>query len=479
MTTADPVSFESGGLTRRTLCKAGTALGALAVAGLAVRPAWAAARYPLYLPPLVNSPTGYDLSAAPAQVDFGPHAGTAWAYNHGAGGFPGPTFVAASGASVSVDFINGLALQASSVHWHGMVVETAQDGQPQDVVSPGQQRRYAFTIRQRAALNWYHPHPHMDTGEQVNLGLAGAFIVRDAEEAALGLPGGSYEVPLIVRDANFDKKGNLLYNPRRSGFVGRQPLVNGTLSPTLDVAPELYRLRVLNGANARLFTLGLRQAGATRPFWLLGNDGGLLAQMGKPSSIEFGPGERLDLLVDFRGLAVGTQLLLVDVSTGWDLLEFMVVGQVDGGVPGTINPKAGLPLSTIVSLAGPGTPTRSFSFDGMSRINGREYDMDRIDFTVPAGAVERWRFNTGGNAPHPVHVHGASFQVVSRSGGRGRLFPWEGGWKDTVLLKDNETVDVWIRFDSGYTGPAHGRYLLHCHKLEHEDMGMMANFVVG
>jgi FtsP/CotA-like multicopper oxidase with cupredoxin domain len=319
----------------------------------------------------------------------------------------------------------------------------------------------------------------MDTGEQVNLGLAGAFIVRDAEEAALGLPGGSYEVPLIVRDANFDKKGNLLYNPRRSGFVGRQPLVNGTLSPTLDVAPELYRLRVLNGANARLFTLGLRQAGATRPFWLLGNDGGLLAQMGKPSSIEFGPGERLDLLVDFRGLAVGTQLLLVDVSTGWDLLEFMVVGQVDGGVPGTINPKAGLPLSTIVSLAGPGTPTRSFSFDGMSRINGREYDMDRIDFTVPAGAVERWRFNTGGNAPHPVHVHGASFQVVSRSGGRGRLFPWEGGWKDTVLLKDNETVDVWIRFDSGYTGPAHGRYLLHCHKLEHEDMGMMANFVVG
>jgi blue copper oxidase len=318
----------------------------------------------------------------------------------------------------------------------------------------------------------------MDTGEQVNLGLAGAFIVRDAEEGALGLPGGSYELPLIVRDANFDKRGNLLYNPRKSGFVGRQALVNGTLSATIDVAPELYRLRLLNGANARLFDLRLTEAGATRPFWLLGNDGGLLAQMDKLSAIEFGPGERLDLLVDFRGLAVGTQLLLVDRSTGWELLEFVLVDHVDGGVPGTIKPKDGLPLSTIVSLAGPDTPTRSFSFDGMSRINGQEYDMDRIDFSVPAGSVERWRFTTGGNAPHPVHVHGASFQVVSRSGGRARLYPWERGWKDTVLLKDNETVDVWIRFDSGYTGPTRGRYLLHCHKLEHEDMGMMANFVV-
>jgi blue copper oxidase len=214
----------------------------------------------------------------------------AWAYNHATGSFPGPTFVAASGASVSVDFTNGLALQASSVHWHGMVVETAQDGQPQDVLSPGQQRRYAFTIRQRAALNWYHPHPHMDTGEQVNLGLAGAFIVRDAEAAALGLPGGSYEVPLIVRDANFDKKGNLAYNPRKSGFVGRQPLVNGTLSPTPDVAPELYRLRVLNGANARLFMLGLRQAGVSRPFWLLGNDGGLLGPDGQADQHRIRPG---------------------------------------------------------------------------------------------------------------------------------------------------------------------------------------------
>jgi FtsP/CotA-like multicopper oxidase with cupredoxin domain len=88
-------------------------------------------------------------------------------------------------------------------------------------------------------------------------------------------------------------------------------------------------------------------------------------------------------------------------------------------------------------------------------------------------ATERWRFTTGGNAPHPVHVHGASFQVVSRTGGRGRLYPWELGWKDTVLLHDRETVDILVRFDN-----YRGKYVMHCHQLEHESMGMMANFDV-
>jgi FtsP/CotA-like multicopper oxidase with cupredoxin domain len=129
-------------------------------------------------------------------------------------------------------------------------------------------------------------------------------------------------------------------------------------------------------------------------------------------------------------------------------------------------------LSTISPLSNP-VRTRVFAFEGMSRINGLEYDHNRIDFEVPFGQTELWRFETAGNAPHPVHVHGASFQVVSRSGGRGVLFPWERGWKDTVLLLDGETVEVLIRFD-GFRG----LYLLHCHKLEHEDMGMMSNFQV-
>jgi FtsP/CotA-like multicopper oxidase with cupredoxin domain len=429
-------------------------------------------RYPLYMPPTASPTSLYALTAAPASVNFGPNRGNALAYNHPGGivaGFPGPTLVASSGTTTSVAFHNNLS-QESTVHWHGMVVPTAQDGQPHEAVLPGQSRNYDFTVNQRAALNWYHPHPHMLTGEQVCLGLAGAFIVRDAEEATLGLPGGVYEVPLILRDANFDRTGNLIYNPRSSGFVGDAPLVNGTLSPTLDVGVALYRLRILNGANARLFRIALSNG---KPFLLIGNDGGLLPEVATVNEIEFSPGERLDVLVDFRGMSPGTKVMLHDLNAGWDLLEFVVGTAVSGGIAGQ-SPSA---LNPIVALTNP-VNTRVFSFDGMRRINGLEFDPNRIDFEVPAHTTEHWRFTTNGNAPHPVHVHGASFQVVARTGGRDRLYPWEAGWKDTVLLKDRETVDVLIRFDSGFTGPTNGRYVLHCHKLEHEDMGMMATFVV-
>ncbi len=181
--------------------------------------------------------------------------------------------------------------------------------------------------------------------------------------------------------------------------------------------------------------------------------------------IDIAPAERLDLLLSFAGVPVGQSVMLRDLRSGWDLLEFRVVAPGTGSVPT-------LSLPAISKLSSPVT-TRTFSFDGMSKINGKLFDLNRIDFQVPFGQTERWRFMTNGNAPHPVHVHGASFQVQSRMGGRGTVFPWERGWKDTVLLEDNETVEVLVRFDA-----FRGNYLIHCHKLEHEDMGMMANFKV-
>jgi FtsP/CotA-like multicopper oxidase with cupredoxin domain len=229
------------------------------------------------------------------------------------------------------------------------------------------------------------------------------------------------------------------------------------------VDTALYRFRVLGGANARIFRLAL-SSGA--PFTVIGNDGGLLESSVQVANPDLAPGERLDLLVDFRGLPVGTTIMLRDLRSGWNLLEFRVLRAVSD--TSTI-PNA---LSTISKLANP-VATRDFSFDGMTKINGREYDMNRIDFLVPFGQVELWRFRTNGNAPHPVHIHGASFQVQKRTGGRNRTFAWETGWKDTVLLEDRETVEVLIRFDS-----YRGIYLMHCHKLEHEDLGMMSNFEV-
>jgi blue copper oxidase len=455
-------------LIRRNVLRAGVAaVGAAAVAKYSVGDVLAMsahqpgdAWYPLALPgeTPASLPT---LTCAPAMVNMGDgRLRRVLAYN---GQFPGPTWIARTGDVVTTRLQNGLA-DPTITHWHGLVVDFANDGGPLLEIEPGESYDYSFPIVQRAGLNFYHPHPHMLTGEQVCLGLAGAFIIRDGEEDALGLPSGPYEVPLIIRDASFDNQGNMLYNPTSSGFKGKVPLVNGTIRPSLDVDRGVYRLRVLNGANARMFRLALSNGA---PFTIIGNDGGLLPAPATVTEVLLGMAERLDLLVDFGALGAGQSITLRCLDARWDLVRFVGSGQA--GVAYSPPPV----LSIIPPLAGPSQPTRTFTFDGMSRINGLEYDMNRLDFTVPFGVTERWRFKTGGNAPHPVHVHGAHFQVVSRTGGRGKLFAWEGGWKDTVLLSDRETVDVLIRFNA-----YRGRYVIHCHQLEHESMGMMANFEV-
>jgi FtsP/CotA-like multicopper oxidase with cupredoxin domain len=418
-------------------------------------------RYPLQVP-IETPPVMPLLTCAPALVNMGDgKMRGVLAYN---GRFPGPTWVARTGDWVMVTLQNKLS-EPTITHWHGLITDYQNDGGPRLSIGPDQFYDYNFPILQRAGLNFYHPHPHMLTGEQVCLGLAGAFIIRDAEEDALKLPAGPYEVPLVIRDASFDSQGNLTYNPTTSGFKGKFPLVNGTLNPMLNVDRGVYRFRVLNGANARVFRLALSNGAS---FTVIGNDGGLLQSPQRGvSEIELGMGERLDLLVDFSALGSGQSVTLRCLTARWDLIAFVGTGTL--GV--AYSPPA--TLSTIAPLSGPSQPTRTFTFDGMSRINGLEYDLNRIDFRVPFGITERWRFQTGGNAPHPVHVHGTSFQVVSRTGGRAKLFPWEGGWKDTVLLNDKETVDVLIRFN-GYRG----LYVMHCHQLEHESMGMMSNFEV-
>lgn len=449
-------------ITRRNFVKGTVVLASAAVGGsllsipkvLAGKPV-PSIRNPLYVPPTV-SPSGLTLSAAPAAVNVG--GGTmasGWAYN---GSLPAPTIRASQGTRATINLVNGLS-QETITHWHGMLVSPLNDGQPPQAIPPGGTYPYDFIINQRAAMNWYHPHPHMLTNEQVAMGLAGAFIVTDNIEDALGLPSGKYEVPLVVRDVSFDRAWNIEYN---SGG-GNTPMVNGTLNPKLDVDTARYRFRVLNGAQNRIFSLALSNGA---PFTLIGNDGGLLESSVPTTQVDMAPGERADIIIDFRGMSIGSSFMLKDLRTGWDLLQFNVTQTVSD--TGTI-PSA---LSTIEQLANP-VMTRNFKFEGMGKINGQEYVANRIDFTVPFGVTELWRFTTKGAAPHPVHIHGASFQVLSRTGGRGQVFPWERGWKDTVLLDDGETVEILIRFDA-----FRGDYLIHCHRLEHEDNGMMSTFTV-
>jgi blue copper oxidase len=417
-------------------------------------------RNSLKLPAEVN-PVNLSLTASPTSMNLGSTTvNNALAYN---GSFPAPTIRTTKGSNATITFNNNLG-EDSITHWHGLLVNHMNDGHPMSAVSSGNSYSYNFPVIQRAGMNWYHPHPHMRTGYQVYHGLAGAFIINDTEEAAFNLPTGEFEVPLIIRDCSLTKSGDLHYQPKSGGFLGNLPMVNGTLDPYLNVKRAVYRFRILNGANSRIFDLNMHNG---LQMILIGNDGGLLPSSSTESILTISNGERLDVLVDFRSFPENASIMLRDARTGWSLLEFRVTGSNVITYSGSLTTS-----STIPSLGTPLT-TRIFNFQGMNKINGQVYDHHRIDFNVPFNQTEKWTFTTAGNAPHPVHVHGASFQVIDRRGGRNTLYPWEAGWKDTVLLENNETVDVLIKFEA-----YKGIYLLHCHKLEHEDMGMMSNFEV-
>jgi FtsP/CotA-like multicopper oxidase with cupredoxin domain len=326
----------------------------------------------------------------------------------------------------------------------------------------------------------------MHTGEHTYRGIAGLILVNDGEEDALGLPAGERELPLILQDRRLDSAGLPAYNntgpAMMAGVQGPEPFVNGVHKPFVEVDSALYRLRLLNGSNARIFRIA-RSDG--QPFVLIGNDGGLLPQPLSLTSFDLAPAERADVLLDLRALRTGDRLMLASTAftmaggMGFmgganlqgqplDLLEFRVTRQVSDGA---VIP-SGLPA---VALPDPGAAVRErrFVFESFQMnhtINGRAFSMTRDDVTVPFGDTEIWTFENASGLPHPVHLHATHFRVLSRTGGRGQVMPWEAGRKDTVLLHPFETVRVAVQFTE-----QRGLYLLHCHNLEHEDMGMMQN----
>ena len=414
----------------------------------------------LRLPRVFPADIGHELVAR-ASTDLAPDG-----LGYG-GAVPGPVLEARRGGEVHVVLRNELG-EPTTLHSHGAVVPHEMDGHPLDEVAPGGSFVYRYPVRQRAGLLWVHPHPHGRVARQVYRGLAGFLVVRDAEEDALALPSGERELFLAVRDAAFEADGRLRYRDDRGGFWGNVPVVNGVAWPRHEVATAVYRLRLLNAANARVVRLAL-SSGA--PLTVIGNDGGLLPAPASVPSVELGPAERLDVLLDLRDARPGDRVALRCEREGWDVLDFEVTERVEDR---TVLPTA---LPAVGGLTHGGGVDRTFRFQGHLAINGDVYRMGEVRARVPFGRVERWALRAEGGGVHPVHVHGAHVQVVSRESvrddARSRVFAHERGWKDTVLLLDNESAEVLVRFD-GYRG----RYLLHCHKLEHEDHGMMLDFLV-
>lgn len=404
-----------------------------------------------------------------------------------ANGLLGPTIRAETGQTVDVVLQNNL-IEETNIHWHGLILPENMDGHPRDVASAGSSLNYSLPIIQRAGTYWYHPHPHGSTGKQVFMGLAGMFVVNDPEETALNLPTGEYEVPVVIQDKHFEGN-NLDYSPNEdemmTGYLGEQILVNGVHAPLLRVASTWYRLRILNGSTARVYNLGLTEK---KQLTIIGSDGGLLKAPETVSNILLGPGERLDVLIDFSGLAVGKELYLVSSKfsefniqgrQSFNLMKFKIdrVASSNFTLPPT--------LSIINTLTeAQAVKTRTFDIaqtsggsgghDGMGRhsINGKIFEMGRVDETVSAGTTEIWEFdNSSGDEIHPMHIHGVQFQVLERMGGRNTVTASEKGWKDTILLMPGEKVRVIMTFPD-----YRGVFVFHCHNLEHEDDGMMLNY---
>jgi len=459
------------------------------------------------------------------------------------GSYLGPIVRLTRGQVVRVHVRNELD-EPTNVHWHGLIVPAAMDGHPSNLVDPGTETTYEFAVRNRPGTYWFHPHPHERTAEQAYYGLAGLVIVSDMDEAALGLPSGAQDIPLIIQDRRFDNDNQLVYidsgmagmMDQMMGLLGDRILVNGQPNVALPVATQPYRLRVLNGSNARIYKLAW-STGA--PLTVIATDGGLLAEPATFPYVMLAPGERVEVWADFSQESVGSQIKLLSLpyegveassmgmmmdepalpnGAAFDIMSFDVTTAVESSaaLPATLLPVEA--LSTAAASNGAVPRTFVFAMDNAMNwtINGRRYVMDEVaeDERVRFNDTEVWEFVNQMDATaaaasgmagmdhgahmqhgaaampassmkdfmaHPVHLHGIQFQVVDRQVDAAQRAGWETikdglvdqGWKDTVLVMPGERVRVVMRFD-GYRGV----YLIHCHNLEHEDGGMMRNFEI-
>jgi FtsP/CotA-like multicopper oxidase with cupredoxin domain len=435
----------------------------------------------------------------------------------------GPIMHLRRGQKVRIQFTNNLP-EASIIHWHGLHVPAAMDGHPRFVVGSGKTFVYEFEVRNRAGTYWYHAHPHDRTGAQIYRGLAGVLIVSDDEESKAGLPTGEFDIPLVIQDRTFDDDNQLVHlqggmMSRMVGFLGDRTLVNGHADFTLPFATRVYRLRLLNASNSRIYKLAWSDG---QSLTVIGTDGGLLEKPLKRSYVTLAPAERVELIADFRNYPVGSELELRSLEfAGADNGMMGGMGMMGrGGMMGSQSPPNGVPLTVLkvkVTRKEPETSVLPEKLSTVSRhklqdavnrsyprgfrlsmqrmnwlINGRTFQMEEAaaDETVKMNTLEAWEFvnQTSGmgmmgrmSMAHPMHIHAGQFQVIERQIAPEFADGWETvrrgyvdeGWKDTVLVMPGERVRLLLRFED-YPG----LFLYHCHNLEHEDMGMMRNYLV-
>ncbi|KAF2278825.1 Cupredoxin [Westerdykella ornata] len=402
---------------------------------------------------------------------------------------PGPIFVMPQGREAVVRFSNKGPYNMA-VHVHGQYNRAPFDGWAADYATAGQYKDYYYPNAQNARTAWYHDHTEFATGEHAYKGQEGMYILTDPHEQGLGLPRGQYDVVLAITSKYYNDDASLRYHTdNNQALWGDVIHVNGQPWPYFEVEPRKYRLRLLNGAISRVFHLYFAEDPSSTnkdvQFEVIGSDTGLLSHPVRTDDLLMAMGERYEIVVDFANYA-GRNLTLknkrgmeggIDYAATDLVMRFVVGDQVtdtsnDGPIPSS--------LREIRPPPAKGAPDKSFVFERIHDrwlINGVGFrDIENRILARPLrGEDEIWEMTNGrGGTTHPVHIHLVDFQILSRTGGRGVVLPYEAaGMKDVVWLSAGETVRVLARY-----APWNGVFLFHCHNLVHEDHDMMVAFNV-
>lgn len=426
-----------------------------------------------------------ELVAEVASVELVPGLATeVWAYRDagdpdGTASVPGPLVTAALGQRLVVHVRNELP-QATTVHWHGLRLPEAMDGNPMvsGAIEPGESFTYDVVLRD-PGLHWYHPHLHSD--EQLERGLQGPLLVRGPAEPLV-----TTERVLVLDDMELDAQGELVLEPTEDDLVygrrGNALLVNGSLPGTaVASAGAVERWRLVNTSNGRFFSLALAQAderGSSLPLRVIGWDGGAVAEPYETDALVIAPGERYDVLATLDGEA-GEHLELrtlprqgAPADDGPYTLLTLELGPPDPAAA-----VAPVPAPTAIEALpiDDETVVRRFTFEHVTgtgsgavfTINGERWPLN-LPIHVERGATEVWELVNLGPHEHPFHLHGMPFQVLDRGG----VPEPTRGWKDTVRIDPHDTTRITVRYDEP------GMWMFHCTIPEHAERGMMGDLHV-
>ncbi len=416
----------------------------------------------LPIPPIIEGTDSFTLIPQESTTEFFEGVETfTRGYN---GNILGPTLRLEKGNDYNVTIQNEMT-EETTVHWHGLLVDSDVDGVFQ-VVDENDTLEQTLSINQDASTAWYHPHTMHKTASQVMEGLAGFIIIEDEFSKNLELPSdyGVNDIPIVFQRKNLDNNGQIELN----GFRDIS-LVNGANRPTLEVKNEWIRTRIINGNNDELLRLSFSD---NVPMFIIATDNGFTEKPLLEDSILLSPGERVELLLDLTKFEVGNT---IDVyNDDINVMKIYINEAVNSDY--FYNLPTDLVEHNDEAFHFHEIPKREFELSMRHMrpvINDKSYNVNYIDEQIELGSKEIWTVTNTNNmmsTPHPFHVHGVTFKVLDRNGKAPEN--WEKGYKDTVLLLPDETVNLLVSFENK------GKFVYHCHFLDHEENGMMGNFIV-